>query len=216
MFSNLTAHVAVFLVRKALELTQLLAHNLCNNIPTMAGSCSSQRSAAAKAQRNRAFASSGVSPTRQLFILRRKSATSGLMAGWDVWEKTHSRHSRPRGSARDVTSPRAQIRVSLFSPLIISDLFYFCPLVFHHPSGSKHAGQRITHFKPHCAIYKAGLMDKNHLSARTCKQSAVGQLVHSYSTCKPPLDDEKGANQNLKKEPTKAMMDFFFSTYLQR
>lgn len=50
------------------------------------------------------------------------------------------------------------------------------------------------------------------------KQSAVGQPVRSYSTCKPSLDDEKGANREPQpeKSPQKVMMDCFFIIYLQR
>lgn len=53
-----------------------------------------------------------------------------------------------------------------------------------------------------------------------CKQSAVGQRPQprcSYSTCKPSLDDEKGANREPEPEesPQKVMMDFFFHIFAE-
>lgn len=48
-----------------------------------------------------------------------------------------------------------------------------------------------------------------------CKQSAVGQRPQplcSYSTCKPSLDDEEGANREPEpeKSPQNVTMAFFY------
>lgn len=109
----------LFLVKNALELTELLAPDHGSNNTIMPGSSSSRR---CQGSEEGGLRLSGVGLTRpswDLFIMGRKSATSGLTAGRGVQEETSARLCHLAQGPKIAPSP-------LHHHLIFSDIF--CPL----------------------------------------------------------------------------------------
>lgn len=161
----------LFLVKNALELTELLAQDHGSNNTIMPGSSSSRRRQISE--------EGGLSPRRVSVRLAAPllpfvySEEEEHHIGRGVQEETRHRRrrrrSRPRGSANTVTSPRVQMKDCTFFPPTLSFQIY-SPLWLQVQTQR----QRITHFKPQCALYKARVTDKNHL---WCLLGCVNSLL---------------------------------------
>lgn len=123
------------------------------------------------------------------FVMRRESATStscsivntelfpeSSTAGWDVsleedclsvWRATHAIHVHmaPRVMWPCWEPTEIKLRVFNYFFMLLSFLIYFIVAHWHFINRVVQTRrQRITHIKPHGAIYKTRVKDKNHLS----------------------------------------------------